>query len=181
MNVLQLTEEENNKLINIHKEVFPKRKEKFSAKSFTNGDKNNIINTEYILDKTKNILNNLGIKNYNINRNYIEFQQRNCGFENSKFRTLNWHKDDKTVTSYSVYTIIYYLRKDKTIIGGNLEYRLRGEDKQKQKIEPGTILVFKGDIMHRPEICYGFGCRDNIVVFIKRNINIFGFDNNKHT
>ena len=31
----------------------------------------------------------------------------------------------------------------------------------------GQILCFDGDLKHRPQLCFGFGCRDSIVVFIK--------------
>ena len=63
--------------------------------------------------------------------------------------------------------LIFYLRKDHTLKGGNLLYKLNGKDCV-QTIKTGDILQFKGDIEHCPEPVTGFGCRDIIVVFIKR-------------
>ena len=65
-----------------------------------------------------------------------------------------------------MYTIIYYIRKDHTIKGGNLEYKLKNKN-YIQQIKTGQILCFKGNLQHRPEICSGIGCRDSVVVFVK--------------
>ena len=36
------------------------------------------------------------------------------------------------------------------------------------EVKSGDILCFNGDLTHCPEPTYGFGCRDAIVVFVKR-------------
>ena len=84
-------------------------------------------------------------------------------------RTFDWHNDDYGVVNYNVYTIIYYIRKDNTIKGGNLEYIFENKNYIEQ-IENGRILCFDGNLKHRPEICSGIGCRDSIVVFIKSTL-----------
>ena len=71
------------------------------------------------------------------------------------------------VINCKVHTVIFYLRKDITVGGGDFEYKKNGE-KIIQKIESKSILQFCGNLSHRPQETWGFGCRDIIVVFIKR-------------
>jgi hypothetical protein len=59
------------------------------------------------------------------------------------------------------------LRKDITIKGGNLRYEINDRELI-HNVNVGDVLCFKGDIMHNPEPSYGLGCRDIIVVFMKR-------------
>ena len=103
---------------------------------------------------------------YDLSQYYIEFHQRNCGFEKKYKRTFPWHEDDYGAVNFKVYTIIYYIRKDHTIKGGNLEYKFKNKN-YIQQIKAGQILCFNGNLQHRPEICSGIGCRDSIVVFVK--------------
>ena len=35
-------------------------------------------------------------------------------------------------------------------------------------VSEGKVAVFPGDIYHSPEPSQGFGCRDSIVIFVKR-------------
>ena len=63
-----------------------------------------------------------------IYQNTIEFHQRNCGFEKKYKRTFPWHEDDYGAVNFKVYTIIYYIRKDHTIKGGNLEYKFKNKN-----------------------------------------------------
>ena len=79
-----------------------------------------------------------------------------------------WHQDDYGAVNYKVNTIIYYLRKDKTIRNGNLKYKIN-DIEATHIVKKGDILCFRGDLWHYPETSTGFGCRDIIVVFIKRN------------
>ena len=66
-----------------------------------------------------------------------------------------------------MYTIIYYLRKDHTIKGGNFEYVDQDNKETLKEIVSGTVLCFDGTLKHRPELCSGMGCRDSIVIFVK--------------
>ena len=168
MNVSKLNESEIETYISIHNNILHIRKKGFEKKYFvSNYYKNYDIGIELILSKCKEVLDSFDKIDYDISKWYVEFQQRNCGFEKKAKRTFDWHVDDYATVSYKVYTIIFYLRKDITIEGGNLEYKLKKKTFT-QKIEGGDILCFDGNIKHRPEVCDGMGCRDTIVVFIKR-------------
>ena len=130
---------------------------------------------EPILSKSLEIFKSLGIQNIDKSTFGIVFHQRNCGFEKSKKKTkispFTWHTDDNGAVSYKVFTIIYYLRKDITIKGGNLKYEINYRELI-HNVNVGDVLCFKGDIMHNPEPSYGLGCRDIIVVFMKRTRTI---------
>ena len=174
MNTSQMNDEEMHLLTSIHHGIFPKREKGFEKRGFSyfnnakakaKSEYDNI--TQPILSKTKEVLNSFGISNYDLSTWFVEFQQRNCGFEKKAKRTFKWHKDDYSTIPCKVHTVIFYLRKDKSIKGGNLEYKLEKETHH-QKIETGDILCFNGNIDHQPEICSGMGCRDSIVVFVKR-------------
>lgn len=170
MNVSILNDNENILFNSIHNNILPKRKKGFEKQSFvSNTYKKYDSGIESILAKCKEVLDSFNKTNYDLSKWFMEFQQRNCGFERKVKRSFDWHIDDYATISYKVYTIIFYLRKDKTIKGGNLEYKLKNK-KYNQQIETGDILCFDGDIKHRPEICDGMGCRDTIVVFIKRKL-----------
>ena len=120
-----------------------------------------------ILDKALNILKENNIYNIDPTKYCVEFQQRNCGFEKKKYKWSAWHYDDYGSVNYKVHTIIFYLRKDKTVRGGNLEYKLNNK-LFTHYVKLGDIVQFSGDIYHKPQPTSGFGCRDIIVVFIKR-------------
>lgn len=170
MNYSQMNHEEMNFITSIHHDIFPKREKGFEKRGFSyfNNAKSKYDNiTQPILSKTKEVLDFFGITNYDFTTWYLEFQQRNCGFEKNPKRTFKWHRDDYSTIGFKVHTIIFYLRKDKSIIGGNLEYKL-GKETYNQKIVTGDILCFDGNIYHQPELCSGMGCRDSIVVFVRK-------------
>lgn len=66
--------------------------------------------------------------------------------------------------SNQINTAVLYLRKDKTIRGGNL--LVKGVNNV--IIEENTIVLMDGRIIHKPEDLNGFGCRDSIVVQFPR-------------
>jgi len=167
MNTSHLNSSEIELFASIHNTILPKRKQNFHTKGISSA-KNVHSKTmiEPIMKKTKQLLDMFNKTNYDLSRYYIEFQQRNCGFETKSKRTFPWHEDDYGAVNYKVHTIIYYIRKDSTIEGGNLEYTLENTN-YIQEIKNGQILCFDGNLKHRPEICFGIGCRDSIVVFIK--------------
>lgn len=170
MNISQLNDNEKHLFASIHNTILPKRKKNFDTKGISSAKKSKskpVI--EPLMIKTRELLEMFGKTKYDLSHYYIEFQQRNCGFEKKCKRTFDWHNDDYGVVNYNVYTIIYYIRKDNTIKGGNLEYIFENKN-YIQQIENGRILCFDGNLKHRPEICSGIGCRDSIVVFIKSTL-----------
>jgi hypothetical protein len=170
MDISQLNTYEKDLFASIHNTILPKRTQNFDTKAFSpiffniSGKITTII--EPIMEKTKQILDMFNKTNYDLSQYYIEFHQRNCGFEKNIKRTFDWHTDDYGAGPFKVYTIIYYIRKDNTIKGGNLEYIFENKN-YIQQIKKEQILCFDGNLKHRPEICSGIGCRDSIVVFIK--------------
>lgn len=115
----------------------------------------------FIVDKAYDILTSLDFKidktngfveiwRYYLTGKYIE-------------PTLGLHEDDFGGLSSNVETCIFYLRKDKNIIGGNLKYILNEEEKTLE-IEDNMIVAFSGNLMHKPEDLDGVGERICIVV-----------------
>lgn len=172
MNISKLAPEKLELLTKIHQTMIPKRTKKFSTKAIYSGtkQKKTNIHTQAILDMVFQSFreNDIADNSYDPKKYLIEFHQRNSGFEKKKHKTFDWHEDDFAATSWPVQTCIFYLRKDTTIEGGDLEYKIDGE-KHTHKVETGDLLQFKGNISHKPQSTSGFGCRDIIVVFVKRN------------
>lgn len=174
MSFNKLEQSELTQFTSIHKKLIPKRRKKMETyhiyeKTSRFADKNkenyNLINP--ILNKAEGILNKNNVSNFDLSKYVMEFHQRNCGFEKRKYQWSSWHRDDGAARQFNCYTILFYLRKDKTIHGGDLEYKETGIIK-KHIVSSGDILQFRGDLLHRPEATSGFGCRDIIVLFIKR-------------
>lgn len=162
----------------IHRTIFEnKRRFDFSMKSFndydvsteTNIDLKNLF--ELIIEKSFEILQMLEIKKFSRNKYVIDFHQRNCTETiKEKYQWSVWHEDDYQVTNYPVWTILYYVRKDKGVKGGNILFsNVNNKTIHTIEIEEGDIIIFKGNIFHKPEETWGFGCRDVIVCFIERN------------
>ena len=108
----------------------------------------------------------------NINKDdyIIEAQRRNGGFSKEKNRSpFIWHQDgEKSVT------IIFYIRKDANILGGNLmiderfsngfrDYFKSSDLVKEIDIYERQCLIFDGEMYHKPMDFSGFGCRDIIV------------------
>ena len=77
------------------------------------------------------------------------------------------HRDNYGLLFGPVNTVIFYLRKDKTVKGGNLEvYRavLALEPIATYDCSAGNVLVFEGSVVHKVEPLLGTGIRDCIVV-----------------
>lgn len=166
MNTSLLTSEEIQEFQKIHDHFIPKRKKAFQTK-WVKGKKASKM-SKPIFDKALSVLEENNITNINKKHSYMEFHKRNSGFEKKDFGTwFEWHKDDYGAVPWKCYSVIFYLRKDHTLKGGNLLYKLDGVE-HTAPISTGAILQFKGDINHCPEPTTGFGCRDIVVVFIKR-------------
>lgn len=124
-----------------------------------------------LIDNSKKILDSLNINNYSDKIYYLELQRANILEPNKSLATakFSFHYDDCGALRYPVWTIIYYLRKDKGIKGGNFIYVCNKTDTNKTvKLKEGSVLVFPGNLYHKPERMYGFGCRDIIVIQFKR-------------
>lgn len=123
-----------------------------------------------ILFKAFSLLIHKGFHNFDPNIATIEFQRRNYsnfGRRNTNHRDLVWHTDDYSVDPWEVYTVIFYVRKDASVRGGNFFY----EENKKEyeiKVSKGLCLIFPGYINHSPQHGSGFGCRDSIVVLVKK-------------
>ena len=146
------------------------RKHTFEWKKCTNGKNipsgfikpsKNIFN---FLSKVADILKN---NRYNIDETkfHIDFHRYNL-FGEKFISELSWHEDDYGATNYKVNTAIIYLRKDKTLRGGNL--LVKDNIYKRELISDNTIILIDGRITHKPEDIEGFGCRDSIVIQFKR-------------
>ena len=65
---------------------------------------------------------------------------------------------------YNTVTCIYYLIKDNTIEGGDLEF----EKYDVINIESNMLVIFNGNLMHRATIMNGTGIRKSIVIQFER-------------
>jgi len=123
-----------------------------------------------ILFKAFSLLIYKGFKNFDPKTVTVEFQRRNysnLGKHNGNHFDLVWHTDDYSVDPWKVYTVIFYLRKDSTVRGGNFFYE-ENEKEYEIKVSEGLCLIFPGYINHSPQHGTGFGCRDSIVVLVKK-------------
>lgn len=220
MNKLKINQDELEKLQYIHSHYLKRRLKNMDLKGFNFDQKTkepifkNIITSDnvknlskyyginYLYEKTTEILNQLDLINQvDLNQIHLEFHARNCfETENEKFQWSAWHCDDYAAVNFEVYTVIYYIRKDITVRGGNLKYvnvepntfndydildkrfysnlmkrlftlKVHNSKIETHEVKAGDVLVFPGYMYHLPEPTYGFGCRDIIVIFIKRKIN----------
>ena len=167
----KMTDAEADTFTEIHKHYIPKRKKRFATHDVYNYGKKivkkDIELTQPIIDRAIGCLRDNGVTNFDENKWGIDFHQRNCGFEKKKYQWSWWHKDDYAVIDCKVHTVIFYLRKDITVGGGDFEYKKDGKIIT-HKVESKSILQFCGNLSHRPQETWGFGCRDIIVVFIRR-------------
>lgn len=157
------TEEDLEHMRTLHRNITGKRHSNFQNTQFSDKSNNKF---PLILRRVKNLLDSYNITNYDIDKYHIEFQQRNCSGE-KKYNSFRWHRDDYGAVSYKCWSIIFYLRKDKGINGGHFIYKTNNNI-YKHNVNGGDIILFRGDLYHKPEISNGFGCRDAIVVFVKR-------------
>ena len=120
------------------------------------------------MSKAINVLHQNNISNYNTEKCYLEFQHRNIDQSYSKYNEdFTWHKDDKQIIGCPVYTVIFYLKKDNTVTGGNFAYVIDNK-KHEHEVKTKDIICFSGHIEHMPTALKGCGDRNSIVVFIER-------------
>jgi len=167
--ISKLSTDELEQFKTIHNKIIPYRKKRFERGSVYNNSKpEQKVLVKPVLDKALNILSEKGITDIDESKYYLEFHQRNCGFEKKGHQIFDWHTDDDGAMSGLVYTVLFYLRKDITVKGGDLDYKIQ-QNIHTHNVKQGDIVQFRGDVKHMPQPTSGFGCRDIIVVFVKRN------------
>lgn len=78
------------------------------------------------------------------------------------------HIDDDGVLPGKVLTILFYI--EKTCLGGNFIYETNETNDEKVAIvESGTVLIFKGNLKHRPQKIWGHGERKMFSCSLKDN------------
>jgi len=162
------------------------------SEKFLKSEPNKLKSKEYYCEKIGNDEDLMFIKNYayqilssldfyvNPSECMIEFWSYNAN-GGKITTTLDFHEDDYGVLNDLVDTVIFYTRKDDTLQGGNLKI----EEKLKQykilfglgkfhniqqkiiEIKANDIVVFNGNLVHKPEDVTGNGQRDCIVVQFK--------------
>ena len=107
---------------------------------------------------------------YNINHNnniwFIDIINYNIKNNIKQDSGLAMHCENDN--GYEVVTILYYLRKDNTIIDGNLSYLDKKNNKKKIIIDNKTTIIMDGRIYHQPEITSGYGLRQVIIISFSR-------------
>ena len=160
----------------IHGKILPKKRIKDfktygiveSTSKYADKKISNYETIEPIKKLMIGLLEDSGIDTFDSSRFLIECHQTNClEYKDQKKSYFAWHCDDEAQDSYKVYTVIFYLRKDITVRGGDFEYKIKGMN-YVHKVNAGDCLIFRGDLSHYPQPSWGFGCRDVIVGFIRR-------------
>lgn len=167
-----LTQSDKEMLINKHIAVFNnKRNTAFQAKQIKYNSPD-VDEYQDIVSLAYSYLDKYGITDYNRSKYAVEFHQKSCFAEPVKSTIgANWHIDNNVVSMFRTpYTILFYIRKDKTVRGGNFECapstRIFNMKSEIIEIKEGDILLFDGDMQHRAMSASGFGCRDVVAVFI---------------
>ncbi len=121
-------------------------------------------NNEKIIEFIQNTVKIVSNNNFRINpsKYYIEFHKYIVNGKTKPF--FDFHEDDYGVVSFNTVTCIYYLEKDNTIEGGDLEFK-------KHKIiniKSNMLVIFSGNLTHRVTLMNGTGIRKCIVIQFKR-------------
>lgn len=98
---------------------------------------------------------------------YLELTKYECVPESKTLKIFDLHEDDYASTGYEVNTIVFYLNKTPSLIGGNVLVNIN--DKYTTiPIHSGMALTFQGNLLHMPTPCSGEGSRESIVFQIAR-------------
>ena len=177
-NIIKIDDSKYNNLLifgsEILNKVLPAKLLNFDYKKCTNESNNNFINSDFIkinsnitnfINQSADLLLENGFK---INKNNFHVDFHRYYINNEKYETdLTWHTDDKGATPYNVNTVIFYLRKDHSLKGGNLLYK-ENTNTRKININKNNIVLMRGDLIHKPEDIDGYGRRESIVVQFER-------------
>jgi adenylate kinase family enzyme len=113
-----------------------------------------------ILD-TKKIINDTSFA-INPARYYVEFHKY---FVNGKTKPFfGFHQDDGGAVPYKTVTCIYYLTKNDTIEGGDLEFK----NKKVIDIKQNMLVIFNGNLKYRETPMDGNGILKSIVIQFER-------------
>ena len=173
------TDEEHARLSEIFNEVISKAK--YDKQNYTqitrqfnvNGTSETKLkdNEIYIRDLAYRLLESVGLQQ-NKGRFMIEYWRHRLFAEN-KSHIFSKHRDSFGPILAPVNTCIFYLRKDKTFKGSNLEiYGLQGRLVRKpiHTFETDNkIVLFDGSAFHKVLPYSGFGIRDCIVVMFSKD------------
>ena len=137
----------------------------YSNAKYAKNNSNSIESRESIEQLVAIVANILITNGFHIDSSkyHIDFHRYNL-FGKKHSTPFAWHEDDYGSSGYEVNTAVLYLRKDKTIRGGNL--LIKGANKV--IVEENMIVLMDGRLIHKPEDLNGFGCRDSIVVQFPR-------------
>ena len=91
---------------------------------------------------------------------YNLFNNKNIG------SGLAWHCEEDNYPN--LITVLFYLRKDKTIRDGNLKYKDKNNNIKILNIKSGTTIIMDGKVKHKPQKCSGTGCRDTIIISFRK-------------
>jgi hypothetical protein len=128
---------------------------------------NKIVNVNYkenlkdLIQNTKDIVSSHNFK-INPSTYYVEFHKYVINGKTKSF--FDFHKDDYGAVSFKTVTCIYYLTKNDTIEGGDLEIK----NQTIINIEPNMLVIFNGNLTHRVTKMNGNGIRKSIVIQFQR-------------
>ena len=136
----------------------------FFRNDYFYGDNNEEI-IYSIADIASNELELYGFK-HDKTKWYMDIIKYNLNNSNGKSNGigsgLDWHCENDNYDN--LITILFYLRKDETLIGGDLLYKDKNDNIKKIIIKSGLMVIMDGNLMHLPEYCSGTGIRSTIIV-----------------
>ena len=143
----------------------------YKDKEFLNKDGIDISNEVFfIIQVCENILTTNNIT-FNKDIWYIDLIRYNLSGEKNVDSGLCWHNENVNYSFPSI-SVLMYLRKEKTIQGGDLRYKDTKKEKRKIAIsacnDNCTIIIMDGNIYHKPENCSGFGKRELIIASFEK-------------
>jgi hypothetical protein len=114
---------------------------------------------------------------YNPDKYYVELHSY-CAIGGKVEVPFAWHQDNYGAWDEKVISVLYYLDKDSTIEGGNLLYtdnktdpdsitsvcKRKKVDIKKIETESNMLVMFNGDLWHKPEDVDGYGIRSLLIV-----------------
>lgn len=129
-----------------------------------------------IAETTNHLLEKNGLTNYIINasnkrRVTIKFKQSNCFTSHvNKKKLEKSYKEikDATITMPHCISLIFYVRLDDGIVGGNFSYVKNNTAENYSVINTteGDVIIYKGNLHYAKGYMHGIGCHDTIKVTI---------------
>ena len=144
------------------------RNDCFSIMNYENGNVRHFNDTDDIKEKVISVIKDtvkiVEKTDYTINpeKCYVELHKYVVNGKTEPF--FDFHEDDYGGVNYKTVTCIYYLRKDETIVGGDLEFMFESTI----KIEPNMLVIFNGNKTHRVTTMDGHGVRKCMVLQFER-------------